>query len=310
MKKVAIIGAGNVGATTAYFIAKQRIADIVLIDVVEGMPQSKAEDFLHAGPLQRYNVAITGSNNYEALRDADVVVHTAGIPRKPGMDRLDLMKTNAGIAKTAGQAIGEFAPNAVVIAVANPLDIIALALLRETGFALRNIVGMAGILDSTRFRYFIAEELGVKPEDVSATVLGGHGDSMVPLARYSSVGGVPLTELLDADTIERLVQRTRTGGGEIVNYLKTGSAFYAPGASVAQMVAAIVLNRRRLVTASAYLRGEYGHRGIFFGVPVILGKNGVERIIELDLTDEERAALDLSAEQVREASNNLDMLLA
>ncbi len=310
MKKVAIIGAGNVGATTAYFVAKERIADVVLLDVVEGMPQSKAEDFLHAGPLERYNVEITGSTNYEAMRDADVVVHTAGIPRKPGMDRLDLMKTNAGIAKTAGQAIGEFAPNAVVIVVANPLDIIALAILRETGFALRHIVGMAGILDSTRFSYFIAQELGVKPEDVSSMVLGGHGDSMVPLSRYTSVGGFPLTELLDAETIERLVQRTRIGGGEIVNYLKKGSAFYAPGASVAQMVAAVIMDRKRVVAASAYLRGEYGHRGIFFGVPVILGKNGVERIIELELTEEERAALDLSAEQVREAANNLDELLA
>ncbi len=310
MKKVAIIGAGNVGATTAYFVAKQRIADIVLIDVVEGLAQSKAEDFLHAGPLQRYNVEITGSNEYAAIRDADVVVHTAGVPRKPGMDRMDLMKTNAGIARIAGRAIAEHAPNAVVIAVANPLDIIALALLRETGFALRNVVGMAGILDSTRFRYFIAAELGVKPEDVNAMVLGGHGDSMVPLARYSSVGGFPLTELLDAETIERLVKRTRTGGGEIVSYLKKGSAFYAPGAAVAQMVAAVVLDRRRLVPASAYLRGEYGHRGIFLGVPVVLGKNGVERIVELDLTADEQAALDASAEHVREGANELDALPA
>lgn len=306
MSKVAVIGAGNVGATAVYYIAEKNLADIVMVDVVEGMPQSKALDYLHAAPARRYSVNIVGSNDYSAIEGADVVVMTAGIPRKPGMDRMDLLKTNVGIAKTAAQAVAKYAPNAIVIAVANPLDIISMVMLRETGFALKKVIGMAGVLDTSRFTYFIAEKLNVWPGDVTAIVLGGHGDSMVPIPRYTSVGGFPITELLDADTIEELVQRTRTGGAEIVNYLKRGSAFYAPGASTAKMVEAIIKDEKRLLAASVYLRGQYGHRDMFLGVPVLIGKNGVEEIYELELTDEERAALDDSAAHVAEGVRTLE----
>lgn len=306
MKKVSVIGAGNVGATAVYYIAEKNIADIVMIDVVEGMPQSKALDFLHAAPYRKYTVNIKGSTLYEDIRDSDVVVITAGIARKPGMDRMDLMKTNVGIAKKAAQAIAEYAPDAVVIVVSNPLDVIAMVALRESGFALKKVVGMAGVLDATRFRYFIAEALGVWPGDVMALVLGGHGDSMVPLPRYTTVGGFPLTELLDAASIEKLVERTRKGGMEIIQYLKKGSAYYAPGASVAKMVEAVVKDERRLIPASAYLRGEYGHSDIFLGVPVLIGKNGIEKIVQLELSREEQKALDESAEAVKQGVTTLE----
>jgi malate dehydrogenase len=306
MRKVSVIGTGHVGATAVYYIAEKNIADVVMLDVVEGLPQAKALDFLHAAPLRGYNVDIVGTNDYARIADSDVVVMTAGIPRRPGMDRMDLLKTNVNIAKTAAQAVAQYAPNAVVIVVTNPLDVIAMATLRESGFALKKVIGMAGVLDATRFRYFIAEELAVWPGDVDAMVLGGHGDSMVPLKRYTSVGGIPITELLDEATIDRLVERTRKGGGEIVNYLKTGSAFYAPGASVAKMVEAVIKNEKRLVAASAYLRGEYGHRDIFLGVPCYIGANGVEHILEISLSDEERAALDASAKGVEEGVTTLE----
>ncbi len=306
MSKVSVIGAGNVGATAVYYIAEKSIAEVVMVDVVEGLPQSKALDFLHTAPLRRYNVQITGSNDYSAIAGSDVVVLTAGIARKPGMDRMDLLKTNVNIAKSAAQAIARYAPDAAVVVVTNPLDVIAMVVLRETGFALKKVIGMAGVLDATRFRYFIAEELGVWPGDIEAMVMGGHGDTMVPLTRYTSVGGFPITELLDGATIERLVERTRKGGGEIVNYLKAGSAYYAPGASAAKMVEAIVKDERQLVAASVFLRGQYGHEGIFLGVPVLLGKNGVEEIIEIELTDEERRALDASAKAVKEGVEQLE----
>jgi malate dehydrogenase len=308
MSKVSVIGAGNVGATAVYYIAEKNIADIVMVDVVPGMPQSKAKDFLHAAPSRNYNVTIVGSNDYAAIADSDVVVMTAGIARKPGMDRMDLLKTNVNIAKQAAQAIATYAPNALVIAVSNPLDVIAMVTLRESGFALKRVVGMAGILDSTRFRYFIAEKLGVLPQDVMAMVLGGHGDTMVPIPRYTSVAGFPLTELVDEAAIEEMVQRTRTGGAEIVSYLKTGSAYYAPAASVAKMVEAMIKNEKRFVAASAYLRGEYGHRDIFLGVPVLLGRNGVEKIYELELTEHEQSELDRSAEAVREGVTTLEAI--
>ena len=306
MSKVSVIGAGNVGATAVYYIAEKSIAEVVMVDVVEGLPQSKALDFLHTAPLRRYNVQITGSNDYSAIAGSDVVVLTAGIARKPGMDRMDLLKTNVNIAKSAAQAIARYAPDAAVVVVTNPLDVLAMVVLRETGFALKKVIGMAGVLDATRFRYFIAEELGVWPGDIEAMVMGGHGDTMVPLTRYTSVGGFPITELMDAATIERLVDRTRKGGGEIVNYLKAGSAYYAPGASAAKMVEAIVKDERQLVAASVYLRGQYGHEGIFLGVPVLLGKNGVEEIIEIELTDQERRALDASAKAVKEGVEQLE----
>jgi malate dehydrogenase len=237
-----------------------------------------------------------------------VVVMTAGIARKPGMDRMDLLKTNVGIARKAAQEIARRAPNAVVIVVTNPLDVIAMAVLRETGFALKRVIGMAGVLDSTRFRYFVAEKLGVWPGDVAAMVLGGHGDEMVPLTGFTSVGGIPIGQLLDPADIDAIVKRTRTGGAEIVGLLKTGSAFYAPGASVAKMVEAVIKDEKRLIPASAFLRGEYGHSGIFLGVPVIIGKNGVERIIELPLTDAERKALDASAEAVARGVRELESI--
>ncbi len=306
MSKVAVIGAGNVGATAAYFIAAQNLADIVMVDVVEGMPQSKALDYLHAGPHRRYNVDIVGSNDYSAIEGADVVIMTAGMPRKPGMDRMDLLKTNVGIARTAGEAVAKYAPDSVVIAVANPLDIIVMVMKMATGFPTERVVGMAGVLDTARFTYFIAQALEVWPGQVNAMVLGGHGDSMVPVPEYTSVSGFPITELLDANKIEELIQRTKNGGGEIVNLVKTSSAFFAPGASAAKMAEAILKDEKMLLTASAYLQGEYGYRDIFVGVPIFLGGKGVEKIVEIDLTDEEKQALDVSADHVREGLKSLE----
>ncbi|MGD0727560.1 MAG: malate dehydrogenase [Spirochaetia bacterium] len=306
--KVAVIGAGNVGAKAVYYIAEKNLADIVMVDVVDGLARSKALDFLHAAPLRGYEVRIRGTTDFAEIEGSDVVVITAGIARKPGMDRMDLLKINVGIARKAAAEIALRAPNAVVIVVTNPLDVIAMVALRETGFALRKVVGMAGVLDSTRFRYFIAERLGVWPGDVQAMVLGGHGDEMVPLTSYTSVGGIPIGELLDPASIEELVKRTRTGGAEIVSLLKTGSAFYAPGASVAKMVEAVIKDEKRLFPASAFLRGEYGLRDIFLGVPVIMGRNGVERIVELPLSEVERRALDASAEAVRKGLKDLEGL--
>ena len=308
MSKISVIGAGNVGATAVYYIAEKNLGDIVMIDVVQGLPQSKGLDFLHAAPLREYRVHIYGTNGYDEIRGSDAVVLTAGIARKPGMDRMDLLRTNAGIAREAAKAVKEYAPDAVIVVVTNPLDVIAMAVLRETGFDPSRVLGMAGVLDATRYCTFIAETLDVWPGDVSAMVLGGHGDTMVPLKRFASVGGIPLGELLDEKTTERLIERTRSGGAEIVGYLKTGSAFYAPAASVAAMVEAIVKDRKTLLPAAAFLRGEYGFSGIFLGVPVILGKGGVERILELELTGDEREALARSARAVRQGIRELDSL--
>jgi len=308
MSTVSVIGAGNVGATTVYYIAERNIADVVMIDIVEGVPQSKGLDFLHSSPLRQYNVKIFGTNSYKEIAGSDVIVFTAGIARKPGMDRMDLLKTNAHIAHSAAREIARYAPDAVVVAVSNPLDVIAMVLLRGTGFGPSRVLGMAGVLDSTRFRYFIAEKLNVWPGDVRAMVLGGHGDSMVPLKRYTSVGGLPITELLDERSIEQIIDRTRAGGAEIVEYLKTGSAYYAPAASVAKMVESIVRDERRLIPAAAYLQGEYGYSDIFLGVPILLGKNGVEKIIEIELSEQEKNALDRSAEAVKAGLRSLDSL--
>ena len=304
--KVSIIGAGNVGATATYYIAEKVIADLVMIDIEGGMTQAKALDFLHAGPQRGYDVAIVGSSDFAQIADSGVVVVTAGLPRKPGMDRMDLLKVNAGIVKQAARAIAEHAPNAVVIVVSNPLDIMCHVALRSTGFDLRRVVGMAGILDSTRFRYFVAEQLGCALSSVHAMVLGGHGDQMVPMPRLTTVGGVPITELMDAPTIARLVDRTRKGGAEIVALLKAGSAYYAPAASVAEMVEAVVTDRKHLAPCAAYLRGEYGIDDLFIGVPVMLGKNGVERIVELALTEEEKQQLRASADAVRKGVEELN----
>ena len=309
MKKVSIIGAGHVGATCTYYIAEKNFADIVMIDVVEGMPQAKGMDFSQAAPLRQYGVTIRGSNDYREIADSDVVVITAGIPRKPGMDRMDLLRTNAEIVGTAARHTAAFAPNSTIVVVSNPLDIMCTVALEASGFALKRVMGMAGILDSTRFRYFVAEKLGVAVTDVHAMVLGGHGDTMVPLPRFTTVAGIPITRLMSAEEVKAFSDRTRSGGAEIVSYLKTGSAFYAPAASTAEMVEAIVTNEKRIVPVAAYLRGEYGHEGIFLGVPVILGSNGVEKIIELDLTVDERAMLDQSVTAVKKGIENLRQLL-
>ena len=306
MGKVSIIGAGNVGATAAFYLAKLNIADLVMVDVVEGLPQSKARDYGHAFPASGFHVQITGTNEYRDIQGSDVVVLTAGIARKPGMDRMDLLKTNVAIAKTASQAVCKYAPNSIVLVVTNPLDVIAMVALRETGFSSERILGMAGVLDATRFCYFIAEVLEVWPGDVMAVVLGGHGDTMVPLPRYTSIGGFALTELMDTETIEKLVDRTRKGGAEIIGYLKKGSAYYAPGASAGKMVEAILKDEKRFVPASVYLQGEYGYHDIFLGVPALIGRNGVERIVELELSQQEKTLLDSSAEAVQEGVKTLE----
>lgn len=305
-RKVSIIGAGNVGATAAYYVAEKVIADIVMVDVVEGMTQAKALDFLHAGPMRRYDVSIRGTGDFSEIAESDVVVITAGLPRKPGMDRMDLLKVNAEIVKSASKKIAQHAPNSTVIVVSNPLDVMCHVAFRTTGFAVQRVVGMAGILDSTRFRYFVARELGCALTDVHAMVLGGHGDQMVPLPRFTTVAGIPITELLDKSVIDRMVDRTRKGGAEIVGYLKTGSAYYAPAASVAEMVEAIITDRKTLAPCACYLRGEYGIENLFIGVPVLLGKNGIERIVELDLEKEELDQLKESANAVRKGVEELN----
>jgi malate dehydrogenase len=305
-RKVSIIGAGNVGATAAYYVAEKVIADIVMVDVVEGMTQAKALDFLHAGPMRRYDVSIRGTGDFSEITESDVVVITAGLPRKTGMDRMDLLKVNAEIVKSASKKIAQHAPNSTVIVVSNPLDVMCHVAFRTTGFAVHRVVGMAGILDSTRFRYFAARELGCALTDVHAMVLGGHGDQMVPLPRFTTVAGIPITELLDKSAIDRMVDRTRKGGAEIVEYLKTGSAYYAPAASVAEMVEAIITDRKTLAPCACYLRGEYGIEDLFIGVPVLLGRNGIERIIELDLEKEELDQLKESANAVRKGVEDLD----
>jgi len=305
-KKISIIGAGNVGATAAYYLAEKVIANIVMIDVSEGATKAKALDFLHAGPVRGYDVQITGSGDYAAIAGSDVVVITAGLPRKPGMDRMDLLKVNTEIVKGVSLRVAEYAPNAVVIVVTNPLDVMCHVVLRATGFNLRRVIGMAGVLDSTRFCYFVADALGCALTDVDAMVLGGHGDQMVPLPRFTTVSGIPITRLMEPALIEKLVERTRKGGAEIVAHLKTGSAYYAPAAAVAEMVEAIITDRRHLAPCAAYLRGEYGLENLYIGVPVLLGGNGVERIVELDLTKEELQQLHVSAEAVRRSVAELD----
>jgi malate dehydrogenase len=300
--KIGIVGAGNVGGTTAQRIAERNYANIVLLDIpaAEGIAKGKALDIQESGPVLGYDTKLTGGSNHADLENCDVVVVTAGSPRKPGMSRDDLVAINTAVMNEWGGAIREFAPGAVVIVVTNPLDAMAQAVFRATGFPRARILGMAGVLDSARFRSFIASELRVSVSDVTAFVLGGHGDTMVPLARYSTVAGVPLPELLPAETIAALADRTANGGAEIVNLLQSGSAFYAPSASVLAMVDSIILDQRRVLPCSVYLDGEYGYRDVFMGVPVKVGAGGVEEIVQIDLTEEEKSALDRSAESVRE----------
>jgi malate dehydrogenase len=298
--KVTIVGAGNVGATAAHWIASKELADVVLIDVVEGIPQGKGLDLLEAMPVEKRDCHIIGTNDYADTANSDIVVITAGIPRKPGMSRDDLLQTNYKIMSDVVGKVTAASPDCILIIVSNPLDAMAQAAFRQAKFNRERVIGMAGVLDSARFRTFIAEELKVSVENVTAFVLGGHGDTMVPLPRYSTVAGIPITELIPKDRLEAIVQRTRDGGAEIVKYLKTGSAYYAPSASTVEMVEAILKDKKKILPCAAYLEGEYGISGYYIGVPCKLGSRGIEQILEIKLTDEEDAALKKSAAAVKE----------
>ena len=299
-KKVTIVGAGNVGATSAHWIAAAELADVVLIDVVEGIPQGKGLDLLEAMPVEGSDSFVVGTNNYAETANSDIVVITAGIPRKPGMSRDDLLNTNYKIMQDVVGNVVKYSPNSIIIVVSNPLDAMAQAAYKLSGFSRNRVIGMAGVLDSARFCTFIAQQLNVSVENVTAFVLGGHGDTMVPLTRYSTVAGIPVTELIEKTKLEKIVQRTRDGGAEIVKYLKTGSAFYAPGRAVLEMCEAILKDKRKILPCAVYLEGEYGINGLFVGVPAKLGANGVEQVIEIKLSDEESAALKKSAAAVKE----------
>jgi malate dehydrogenase len=299
-KKVTIVGSGNVGATAAHWIASKELADVVLIDIVEGVPQGKGLDLLEAMPIEKRDTHVIGTQDYADTANSDIVVITAGIPRKPGMSRDDLLNTNHKIMNDVVGKAMHYSPNTILIIVSNPLDAMAQAAFKNSGLPRERVIGMAGVLDSSRFRTFIAEELKVSVENVTAFVLGGHGDTMVPLPRYSTVAGIPITELLDAHTIDKLVQRTRDGGAEIVKYLKTGSAYYAPSAAVTEMVEAILKDKKKILPCAVYLNGEYGIKGLFVGVPVKLGSKGIEQIIEIKLTPHEQQELNRSAEAVKE----------
>ncbi len=305
--KVSIIGAGNVGATTALWLASWNVREIVLLDIPEtgDMPKGKALDLMEAGPVIRYDTVVKGTHDYADTADSDVVVITAGMPRKPGMSREDLVGTNARIVRSVVEQVIVHSPEAILLMVTNPLDSMVYLAKKVSGFPRERVIGQAGVLDSARMRTFIAMELGVSVDSVWAFVMGGHGDEMVPLPRYSTVGGIPITQLLPPDRVEAIVERTRKGGGEIVQLLKTGSAFYAPGASVALMVDAILKDKHLVLPASVYLEGEYGLSDICFGVPVILGRGGVERILEVDLNEEERQALERSVNLIRKTMSML-----
>jgi len=299
-RKVTVVGAGNVGATCAQRIAEKGYADVVLVDIIEGLPQGKALDIYESGPIIGFDSRVIGTSGYKETADSDIVVITSGMPRKPGMSRDDLVLTNMEIVKSVTENVVRYSPNCIIIMVTNPLDVMAQLALHVSKFPRNRVIGQSGILDTTRFRTFLAMELNVSVEDVFACVLGGHGDTMVAIPRLSTVGGIPITELLPKERLNAIVERTVKGGGEIVNLLKTGSAYYSPSAAVAQMVEAIIFDKKRILPCAAYLDGEYGIKGVFVGVPVKLGANGIERIIELKLTPEESAALKKSADAVRE----------
>ncbi|PYV57214.1 MAG: malate dehydrogenase [Acidobacteria bacterium] len=299
-KKVSIVGSGNVGATAAHWIASKELADVVLIDIIEGVPQGKGLDLLEAMPIEKRDSHVLGTNDYADTANSEIVVITAGIPRKPGMSRDDLLNTNYKIMSDVVSKAIQHSPDCILIVVSNPLDAMAQAAYKLSKFPRERVIGMAGVLDSARFRTFIAEELNVSVENVTAFVLGGHGDTMVPLTRYSTVAGIPVTELMEPKRLESLVQRTRDGGAEIVKYLKTGSAYYAPSAAVAEMVEAILKDKKKILPCAAYLDGEYGIKGLYVGVPVKLGAKGIEQIMEIKLTSEEKAALNKSADAVKE----------
>ncbi|MCY3758599.1 MAG: malate dehydrogenase [Acidobacteria bacterium] len=299
-RKVTIVGSGNVGATAAHWIVDKELADVVLIDIIEGVPQGKALDLLQSGPVEGFDSHLVGSNDYRDSADSDIVVITAGLPRKPGMSRDDLLMKNYEIVKGVTEQVVRYSPGCILIVVSNPLDAMVQTAYRVSGFPKNRVIGMAGILDSARFRTFIAQELSVSVENVHAFVLGGHGDTMVPMPRYSTVAGIPITELLPQERIDALVDRTANGGAEIVGLLKTGSAYYAPSAAVTEMVEAIFKDKRKILPCAAFLEGEYGVDGLFVGVPVKLGRNGIEEIVQIDLRPEEDAALKKSAAAVKE----------
>lgn len=309
MAKVSIIGAGMTGATAAHWLAEHELADIVLIDVLEGMPQGKALDLFEALPIIGKDVEIVGSNDYEATKDSDIIVITAGLARKPGMSRDDLLTANAAIVGKATTETLKYSPDAIYVVLTNPLDTMAYLTMKVGNIPAHRVIGQAGILDSARMRAFVALETGVSVENIDCYVLGGHGDEMVPLTRHSNIAGIPLREYLSADRLEAIVNRTRKGGGEIVNLLKTGSAYYAPAAAIAQMVEAILKDKHLIVPCAAYMQGEYGLQDMFFGVPVQLGRQGIERIVEYKLDPEEKAAFENSAASVKETIDALNNLV-
>ncbi len=303
--KVTVVGAGNVGATTAQRIAEKGLADVVLIDILEGVPEGKALDLAEAAPVEKHDSKLTGTNDYAQTANSDIAVITAGIPRKPGMSRDDLLQTNANIVRSVTRELVKYSPDAILIVVSNPLDAMCHVAYNTSGFPRSRVIGMAGVLDSARFRCFVADELDVSVENTHAFVLGGHGDTMVPLPRYSTVAGVPITELLPKDRIDAIVERTRFGGGEIVRLLKTGSAYYAPASSTTEMVESILKDRKKILPCAALLEGEYGIQGLFIGVPVKLGREGVKDIMEIRLLPEEAEALKRSADAVQELVTTL-----
>lgn len=302
-KKVTVVGAGNVGATAAQRLCEKALCDVVLVDIIEGVPQGKALDLAEAAPVEKHDAHLIGTNSYEETRDSDIVIITAGIPRKPGMSRDDLLATNKGIMTKVTEQVVKYSPKATLIIVSNPLDAMCHVAHDVSGFPKNRVIGMAGVLDSARFRSFISMELNVSVENIHAFVLGGHGDTMVPLPRYSTVAGIPITELIPKDRLDALVTRTRNGGAEIVSLLKTGSAFYAPASSAVEMAESILKDRKKILACAAYLDGEYGIKGLFIGVPVKLGKGGIEEVIQIKLTAEEDAALKKSAASVQELVN-------
>lgn len=307
-KKVTVVGAGNVGATTAQRLAEKELCDVVLVDIIEGVPQGKALDLAEAAPIEKHDAHLIGTNDYDASEKSDIVIITAGIPRKPGMSRDDLLSTNAGIMKSVTQQVAKLSPDAVIIIVSNPLDAMCHVAFETSGFPKNRVMGMAGVLDSARFRAFIAMELNVSVENTHAFVLGGHGDTMVPLPRYSTVAGIPITELMSKDRINALIDRTANGGAEIVSLLKTGSAFFAPASAAVEMAESILKDKKKILPCAAYLEGEYGINNLFIGVPVKLGANGIEEIIQIDLTDEEKTALQKSANAVADLVEALKKL--
>ncbi len=307
MPKLSVVGGGHVGASVALYLAEAELGDITVVDILEGMAKGKALDLLQAGPVRGYDSMIEGGGDMRAIAGSDVVIVTAGLPRKPGMSRLDLLKANADIIRGVAQAIRDHAPKAFVIMITNPLDVMTYLTFRLTGFPRERVFGMAGVLDSTRFRSFLAMEIGVSVEDIQAMVLGGHGDTMVPLVRYSTVAGIPVEKFVSKERLDQIVQRTRDGGAEIVKLLQTGSAFYAPAASAVQMAESILKDKKRLLPVAAYLNGEYGFRDLYLGVPAILGSRGLEKIVELELTAEEKAALTKSAEEVKKGIADLEV---